>query len=66
MVVDAARIALPDFDAGAGDGRALAIEQPAEQVGHLTRGPVRPPRHLDEIGIGIERQGFGVERPCSR
>ena len=66
MVINTASVALPDFDARAGDRRTIGIQEAAKQMCHFTRRGRGTAGDFDEIGVRIQRQRFWIKRPGAR
>ena len=55
MMVVTERVALPDFDARAGNPPPVRSENPPDHVRHRALRRRRPTGDRDQVGIGVER-----------
>ena len=61
VIVDAARVALPDLDHGAADDLSPPVEDAPRDMGNLPYGLRRPALHAHEVGIHVGGEGQGIE-----
>src|SRR5262245_38280317 len=63
MIVDAVGVALPDFQGGAMDDLAAAVQHAARYMRDLPHGPCRLSLDQHKVGVHVGGKRQGVERP---